>query len=367
MPEPVEKVDRRPKRRVQTARIAVVGAGMYAHRHMKKWRQAGAEVVAVAEIKPEILTSFADTYGIESRYTDYRTLLQADGHAGVSFDIVDICTPPWQHAPVAFAALEAGKHVLCEKPLALTAAEAEAMADAADAADKILACRLGATRLTWQARTVRDAVRSGALGEVYFMRLVARTLYRPGIEYNPAARWFLDRSKAGGGVLYDVGVYDLDLLFGIFGPFQVVQVMASTFQGVDHPVLDSPFDVEEHAVAMLRLRSGQTVYWERAWATHLPEEHRWELYGTEAALSFVPHSEILRVPLDLRLTRYAPGEPEVLPAPPLAPSGPDAYEDFLLAVAGERPPACSGREAAAMLRIIEQVYAAAERETMMVD
>jgi predicted dehydrogenase len=129
---------------------------------------------------------------------------------------------------------------------------------------------------------------------------------------------------------------------------------------VDSPVLDTPFDVEEHAVSTLSLPDGSSIYWERAWATHLPSEYRWDFYGTRAGLSFVAHSEILRVEMDLRLTRYAPRTPVELPAPPPAPPGPDVYEDFLLAVSGERQPACPARQAAEMLAIIENVYAAAQ-------
>jgi predicted dehydrogenase len=111
---------------------------------------------------------------------------------------------------------------------------------------------------------------------------------------------------------------------------------------------------------MLKLRDGRSIFWERAWATHLPPENRWDFYGTLAGASFVAHNEVYRVDMNLRLTRYAPATPVELPTPPLAPPGPDVYEDFLLAVAGERPPAVSGREAADMLRIIEAVYASAE-------
>jgi len=95
-----------------------------------------------------------------------------------------------------------------------------------------------------------------------------------------------------------------------------------TFTGVDTPDLDSPFDVEEHAAAMLRLRDGAVIYWERGWATHLPEEHRWEVYGTRAGLSFVPHSDVLLLDMNLTLTRYGPGQAVDLPLPPLAPPGP---------------------------------------------
>jgi predicted dehydrogenase len=129
---------------------------------------------------------------------------------------------------------------------------------------------------------------------------------------------------------------------------------------------DLQFDVEEHAAAMLTLSSAAApspramIFWERAWATHLPRENHWDLYGTKAGFSFVPHSEMLHVDMNPRLTRYGPRETIDLPVPPLAPPGPNVYQDFLEAVEGERAPACSGWEAAHMLRIIEAVYAAAE-------
>lgn len=233
------------------------------------------------------------------------------------------------------------------------------MAETARRAGVVLACRQGATRLTAEARTVRQIVRSGVLGEIYFLRLVGRALYRPGIEYNPAARWFLDRSRAGGGALFDLGVYDLELLFGVLGPFEVAAVMATAFTGVDQPELDVPYDVEEHAVAMLRTRHGATIYWERGWATHLPEEHRWDLYGRDAGLSFVAHNTVIRRPLDLQLTRYAPELAIDLPLPALAEPGPTVYQDFLQAVETGATPASPAGENAAMLEIIERVYASA--------
>lgn len=337
-----------------THRVGIVGAGMIAHWHTGSWRAAGADVVAVADVNPEALAAFSARHNVESTYTDYHDLLP-------HVDIVDVCTPPWLHAEMTITALEAGKHVLCEKPFALTAAEAESMARAADAAGKVLACRQGDTRLASEARTVRDVVQSGILGDVYFLRLISRGLYRPGIEYNPGAKWFLDRAKAGGGALYDWGVYDLELLYGVFGGLDVQHVTAKTFTGVDTPEIDTPFDVEEHAVATLTLRDGTMIFWERAWATHLPPENRWDFYGTRAGFSFVPHSAVLHTPMEPRITRYAPSEALVLAEPEMAPAGPNVYEDYLQAVDGLHPPACTGWEAADMLRIIESVYEAANQ------
>lgn len=328
---------------------------MIAHHHAEKWRAAGAEVVAIADIEPQALSAFSRTHEIVSTYTDYTEMLQRED--GV--EIVDVCTPPWLHAPMTLAALESGKHVLCEKPIAASAAEADAMAAAARAAGKVLACRQGDTRLAREARTVRELVRSGVLGDIYFLRLICRGLTRPGIEYNPGAKWFLDRGKAGGGALYDWGVYDLEILFSVFGTLTVDTITALTFTGVERPSEDTTFDVEEHAVATLTLKHGPMIFWERAWATHLPPANRWSFYGTRAAFSFAPHSAVLRIDMDPKLTRYSPGEAVSLAMPPLAPPGPDVFEDFLSAIEGKGAPACSGEEAAAMLHIIDDIYATA--------
>jgi predicted dehydrogenase len=328
---------------------------MIAHHHAEKWREAGAEVVAIADVEPRALAAFTEKYHITRTYTDYLELLRCED--GV--EIVDVCTPPWLHAPMTLAALEKGKHVLCEKPIASSAVEADTMAAAARAAGKVLACRQGDTRLAREARTVRELVHSGVLGEIYFLRLISRGLTRPGIEYNPSARWFLDRGKAGGGALYDWGVYDLEILFSVFGKLEVDTITALTFTGVERPSEAITFDVEEHAVATLTLKDGPMIFWERAWATHLPPANRWSFYGTRAGFSFSPHSAVLHIDMDPKLTRYGPGEAVQLGLPPLAPPGPDVFEDFLLAVEGKHAPACSGEEAAAMLHIIDDVYAAA--------
>ncbi len=328
---------------------------MIAQSHIEKWRAAGADVVALVDVDPEALATFARTHRIAAMYSDYEEMLRHED----SVEIVDVCTPPWLHAPMAIAALDRGKHVLCEKPMALSGRKADQMAAVAEASGRVLACRQGDTRLAREARTVRELVRTGVLGDIYFMRLIARFLTRPGIEYHPDARWFLDRSRAGGGVLYDWGVYDLEILFGIFGVLPIETITAVTFSSVARPEGEITFDVEEHAVATLTVQNGPTIFWERGWATHLPTETRWDFYGTRAGFSFIPHSAVIGLDLNPRLTRYSPGDPVSLDPPLLAPSGPNVFEDFLLAVEGEREPACSGREAAAMLHIIDRVYASA--------
>ena len=340
----------------QPFRVAIIGAGMIAKAHVTQWRAIGnVEVAGVADINPEILEKFSTEHQIPNPVADYHDLLSRN-----DLDAIDICTPPWLHEKMAIEAVEAGKHAMVEKPFTIGAAAGERVVRAAQQAGKVVACRVGARRLGVQCRTMRNLIEAGTLGRIYMMKLMTRALYRPGIEYNPSGRWFLDKRLAGGGALYDWGVYDLDLLFGMFGHLPIVEVEAMTFRGVDDPKLDTPFDVEEHAAAWLRLADGGTIFWERAWATHLPPENRWDFYGTNAGASFVPHVDPEK--MNLRLTRYAHRQPQDLPVIPLAEPGPNVYEDFVHACRTGSQPAVSAAEAVAMLRIIDAIYESAAQQ-----
>jgi UDP-N-acetyl-2-amino-2-deoxyglucuronate dehydrogenase len=137
-------------------RVAILGAGMIAHRPVNRWKQVGAEVVAVADINREILQAFADKHGIAHRRTDYHAILEARGAGAV--DIVDICTPPWLHASMAINALRAGKHVLCEKPFALSSEDKPSIVTAEHARHVIeiiaVAYRAAATGQMQELKTV---------------------------------------------------------------------------------------------------------------------------------------------------------------------------------------------------------------------
>jgi predicted dehydrogenase len=195
------------------------------------------------------------------------------------------------HEPMTVEALKAGKHVLCEKPLARNPAEAAHMVMAAKRAGKLFACCSARFRTTPVFKAVRELISSGELGKVYFIKLtgIGRG-YRPGIFYNPGAHWFLDKSKAGGGALSDWGVYDLDVLYGLLGDLPVKSVSGFSFHGVgDIELKNVKWDVEDHGAAILRCKGGLTVAWERAWVAHMKDEYRFQVYGSKAGVAFNPY------------------------------------------------------------------------------
>ena len=127
-------------------KVAVVGVGGIAHTHMPGWQASpDAEVVAGADISAKALEAWGQKYGVSHTTTDYKELL-----ANPDIDIIDICTPNMHHAPIAIAALEAGKHVICEKPLAPTPGEIRKMIAARDKSGKKL---MTAQHLTRQGRS----------------------------------------------------------------------------------------------------------------------------------------------------------------------------------------------------------------------
>src|SRR5438093_1482961 len=173
-----------------------------------------AEVVAVADVDRGRAQAMAEKYEIPQLFTSYEEMLaQAD------LDAVSVALPVFLHAPATIAALEAGKHVLCEKPMARSGAEAQAMVDAAKKNGRKLAVywrnRFGARAI--KAKQIIDA---GELGRVYYVRTIGlRWRGRPGFDARMSSfgRWFGSKEQAGGGALMDLGGYHPDCVLGLLG------------------------------------------------------------------------------------------------------------------------------------------------------
>jgi len=249
--------------------------------------------VAIAESHPGRAKEAADRYRIARSYSDYHDLLDQP-----DIDAVTIAVPNHLHAQVAIDALEARKHVLLEKPLATNAKDAARIVETARKVKRTLmvAQNLRFHRHTQMAKVVIDR---GDLGEVYHAR--SFWLRRSGIPR--IGSWFTRKAQAGGGCLLDLGVHMLDLCLHLLGEFDVKSVCAQTtakFGPRDLGQMDwgrseidpkHPFDVEDHGVALLRLRSGRTVMLEISWAGHhAPEqpEQGVHLLGTGAGLGLFP-------------------------------------------------------------------------------
>ena len=272
-------------------RIFLIGAGHIARAHTKT-AQKLAEIydlelsVFVADPVEAARSSFAEQF---PNAQTFATLDEMFALPAQSSDIAIVATPPFLHRDGALAALRSGRNTLVEKPIAPT--EAEALEIAAEA--KKLGLHWGecSMRLYDQisTRVLRERILAGEIGDIYHINHIYKGGWgRPGIEYQPVSKWFLDKSKAGGGILVDWGVYDLANLTFLLRPTKI-EVRGAWKAQPQTPVdpTDVPFDVETHVGALLifTLENGQTVHvnYERSSGTHATPQHISEVVGTQGA------------------------------------------------------------------------------------
>lgn len=268
----------------RTLKVAVVGAGGISRTHMPGWAASPhAEVVAGSDVNEAVLQQWGADFGIARLVADPAELLRDP-----DIDVIDICTPNMFHTDLAVAALEAGKHVLCEKPLAVTPAEVRRIIEARDRSGRQLMTAQH-QRFTGVSQALKREVDAGALGDIYHARgwMLRRSAYIP----TPT---FVYKRTAGGGAGIDIGVHILDLLLWMMGNPKPVSVSGvsrtelSNREGafsVWRPErMPADMDVEEFAAAFVRCDNGATLMLEVSWALHhdTPEEdmQMW-LYGRE--------------------------------------------------------------------------------------
>ena len=195
-------------------RVAMIGYGFMGAAHSQGWRvaprffelPAQPSMTVVVGRNADAVTAAAEKWGWDEAATDWRAVIQRD-----DIDIVDIVTPGDTHAEIAIAALEAGKHVLCEKPLANTVAEAEAMTDAAArAAERGVRAMVGFTYRRVPAATfARDLIAAGRIGDIRQVRASYRQDWLMDAE--APLTWRMKKERAGSGALGDIGAHAVDL------------------------------------------------------------------------------------------------------------------------------------------------------------
>jgi predicted dehydrogenase len=270
-------------------RIVIIGAGFITRvGHLPGYKAADAGVVAICDVVEEPARMLAAQYGIPNVYADWREMITAEQP-----DIVSVCLPNVLHREPTLFALEAGAHVLCEKPLATSVAEAKEMFAAARKAQRFL---MTAQNWRWDAgsRAIRRIVDTGDLGEVYYAEATA--LRRMGI---PTWGAFHRSELSSGGALLDVGVHMLDLAVWLMGSPEPVRVSAKTERkfGTRPEIAKmmrnawdpAKFDVEDFAVALVHFANGATLLLRTSWAAHIDAEtFSVRLVGTEAGATTVP-------------------------------------------------------------------------------
>lgn len=267
-------------------KIGVIGAGMIAEQHIGAIQKvSNLEVTWLAAATQASIDRVGKRYNIPNCTTNYFDILNDR-----DVDAVIITTPPNLHHEMFANSLKAGKHILLEKPAAMNINEIDSMIELTGHYPNQIVCDCSArhSRLVPKFRKVKEIIDSGALGEIYHIHHNAVNRYgRPGIEYHPAAKWFLNKAIAGGGPLFDWGVYDLSFHLGILGDRPTLKTIkhVSLKSGLDNvDTGDHIFDVEEMFVAMLEFTGGLTYYWERASHANMSAPNETRIYGTKGGI-----------------------------------------------------------------------------------
>lgn len=274
-------------------KVGVIGAGSISTLHTSSYKKLdNVEVLAVCDINKERAKEYAKKYDIPHVFTDYNEMLMME-----ELDAVSVTTWNNGHAPISIAALKAGKHVLCEKPLALNAKEAEEMVSTAKEYGKIL--MVGFVRRFGQnTKMLKESIDNGELGKVYYAK--TGCLRRWG---NPGG-WFSDKKRSGGGPVIDLGVHMIDLIRYLNGKPKAISVTASTFnllgmkpevKGVNKYYsadYDTFNDVEDCATALIKFDNGITLFFETSWVLNTKQDELYlKLYGDKAGAQMEPTLE----------------------------------------------------------------------------
>jgi predicted dehydrogenase len=279
----------------------------------------GSALLAVARARAELAADFAARHRARRSYADWRELLRDP-----EIDAVYVATPVRHHAEQTVAAAEAGKHVLCEKPMALDVAECERMVAAA----RSHGVRLGVAYYRHcypVVRRLRELLASGEIGRPVLAEIQAFEAFDvpPG---HPRA-WFLRKAEAGGGPMFDFGCHRIEVLLDLLGPPDEVRGLSANVRFTER-------DVEDTSIAHLRFRSGALAV---LTATHAAFEPRdtLDLYGSQGSA----HAAVLNDGA-LRVVTAAGGRDEA--HPPHANRHQPLIEDFVRAVLEDREPAVTG-------------------------
>lgn len=249
-------------------KIAIIGCGGIANqKQMPSLAKLDTiEMVAFCDTVEERAVKAAAQFGTSDAtvYTSYQALLEKE-----NLDVVHVCTPNKSHAEIAIAALEAGNHVMCEKPMAKTAKEAREMVSVAERTGKKLTIGYN-NRFREDSMYMKEVSESGELGEVYFAK--AHAIRRRAV---PTWGVFLDEEEQGGGPLIDIGTHALDLTLWMMDNYEVESVVGSVYHKLSDQESEAnafgrwdaeKFSVEDSAFGMIRMKDGATVILESSWA-----------------------------------------------------------------------------------------------------
>lgn len=279
---------------MKKVKVGIIGAGSISEVHIAGYKALeNVELYAVCDINEERAKSCAEKNGFKHIFTDYDEMLKL-----ADLDAVSVCTWNSVHAPATIAALKAGKHVLCEKPMAMNAAQAMEMEKAAKESGKTLMIGF-VRRFGNDTKVLKDFIDDGMMGDTYYAK--ATYLRRAG---SPGG-WFSNREFSGGGPLIDLGVHVIDLVRYLMGRPKAVSVYGTTFSklGARNNLKNvggwrasdngEVFNVEDLALATIKFDNGAALSVEASFSLNIKNDTgSIELFGTKAGAKLDPGVEI---------------------------------------------------------------------------
>ncbi len=249
-------------------KVGIIGCGGIANgKHMPSLKKvADCEMVAFCDIIPERAEKAAKEFGGEGAkvYTDYKELLKDP-----EIEVVHVCTPNRAHSFITVDALEAGKHVMCEKPMAINSAEAQKMLDAAKRTGKKLTVGYQ-SRFRDDSQYLKQEAEAGTFGDIYYAKATA--LRRRAV---PTWGVFLNEYEQGGGSLIDIGTHALDLTLWMMNNYKPKYCVGTTYHKLNKDTEQGnmwgnwdpeKFTVEDSAFGFVVMENGATIILESAWA-----------------------------------------------------------------------------------------------------
>jgi len=276
-------------------KVGIIGTGGISSVHIPGYKALdNVELYAACDIDEEKVKKVAEKHNIKHVFTDYNEMLKLE-----ELDAVSVCTWNSVHAPASIAALKAGKHVLCEKPMAMNTKEAEEMLKVSKETGKLLMIGF-VRRFGNDCRILKDFIDNGMMGDIYYSK--ATYLRRAGYP----GGWFGDKKRSGGGPLIDLGVHVIDLVRYLMGGPKPVAVTGVTFnklgprsnikanKGYTSTERNSTniFDVEDLAVAIIKFDNGAALTVETSFSLNIKSSvANIELFGTKAGAKLDPKLE----------------------------------------------------------------------------
>jgi predicted dehydrogenase len=348
---------------MDTYKVGIVGLGWPGKRHAEGIQGCGlGHLYCACDLNEQRRIKFAAKYSPEKVFSNYDEML-----ADPALDAVVVSLPNWLHFPGTLKALQAGKHVLCEKPPTLNAEQMRQLHGEADRRGLIYFFGRQ-MRFSGAVQAARKAIAERRLGEIYFAKTSwVRSRGTPG----GIDGWFTDRSRSGGGALIDLGVHAIDAAWFLMGNPKPRTVSAQTYQKFPQLVRAPVFDVEDSAYGMIRFENGASILFEVSWAANLTEEippGKWgerelfstTLFGPKGTIRIIDtqqlHPSVKMPALSLFEDKDGKLVDSQLPFEPVAHEFIAQMRNFLQAIGGEEAAINSSVQAVLLMEMLDAIY-----------